>query len=60
MVRKTLTLNTGAYMPLLGFGTYQITDAAECERSVRTAIEAGYRLIDTAQNYGTDVICCEL
>ena len=54
MVRKTLTLNTGAYMPLIGFGTYQITDPAECERSVRTAIEAGYRLIDTAQNYGTE------
>lgn len=38
-------------MPLLGFGVYQIPDAAECERSVRDAIEAGYRLLDTAAAY---------
>lgn len=54
MTRKTLTLNTGAAMPLVGFGTYQVTDPAECERAVTAALEAGYRLIDTAQNYGTE------
>lgn len=45
------TLNTGARMPLLGFGVFQIPDPAECERSVADAIAAGYRLIDTAASY---------
>jgi diketogulonate reductase-like aldo/keto reductase len=30
---------------------FQVTDLAECERSVVDAIETGYRLIDTAQSY---------
>ncbi|WP_304608918.1 aldo/keto reductase [Mucilaginibacter lacusdianchii] len=38
-------------MPILGFGVFQVTDLAECERSVADAIETGYRLIDTAQSY---------
>ena len=38
-------------MPLEGFGVFQVPDAAECERVVRTAIEKGYRLIDTAAAY---------
>lgn len=38
-------------MPILGFGVFQVTDLAECERSVRDAIEIGYRLIDTAESY---------
>lgn len=38
-------------MPLLGFGVFQVTDLAECERSVMDAIETGYRLIDTAASY---------
>ena len=50
----TTTLNNGIEMPLVGFGTYQITDPGECEHSVLTAIESGYRLIDTAQNYGNE------
>lgn len=46
-----VTLNTGRKMPILGFGVFQIPDAKECERSVIDAIEAGYRLIDTAASY---------
>ncbi|WP_139806415.1 aldo/keto reductase [Deinococcus hopiensis] len=38
-------------MPILGFGVYQIPEAAECERVVTDALEAGYRLIDTATTY---------
>jgi len=41
-------------MPLLGFGVFQISDANECERSVCEAIQAGYRLIDTAAAYGNE------
>ena len=47
-------LNNGVEMPLLGFGVFQIPDAAECERSVAEAIAAGYRLIDTAAAYGNE------
>src|SRR5512139_3249088 len=46
-----VTLNNGLRMPTVGFGVFQIPDAAECERSVVHAIEAGYRLIDTAASY---------
>lgn len=41
-------------MPVLGFGVFQVTDLDECERSVLDAIEAGYRLIDTAAIYGNE------
>ena len=48
---KYATLNTGATMPLEGFGVFQIPDAAECERVVYDAIKTGYRLLDTAAAY---------
>lgn len=48
---QTVTLNNGVAMPILGFGVFQVTDLAECERSVANAIEVGYRLIDTAESY---------
>ena len=44
----------GVEMPILGFGVFQIEDLAECERSVRDAIDVGYRLIDTAAAYDTE------
>ncbi|MBC1987060.1 aldo/keto reductase [Listeria sp. FSL L7-0478] len=48
---KTVKLNNGVEVPILGFGTYQITDANEAEQAVKDAITAGYRHIDTAQSY---------
>ena len=48
---KTVTLNNGVEMPQLGLGVFQVQDLAVCERSVIDAIEAGYRLIDTAASY---------
>lgn len=48
---QTVKLNNGIEMPLLGFGVFQVTDLAECERCVADAIETGYRLIDTAASY---------
>ena len=48
---KYATLNTGATMPLEGFGVFQIPDADECERVVYDAIRTGYRLLDTAAAY---------
>jgi diketogulonate reductase-like aldo/keto reductase len=46
-------LNNGVEMPILGLGTYQM-NAEECERSVSDAIQAGYRLFDTASAYGNE------
>lgn len=51
---KNVRLNNGVDMPILGFGVYQITDAAECEQSVYDAIVSGYRLIDTAAAYDNE------
>ncbi|CAL1518862.1 aldo/keto reductase [Chitinophaga sp. MM2321] len=48
---ETVKLNNGVVMPILGFGVFQIPEAAECERAVINAIETGYRLIDTAASY---------
>jgi diketogulonate reductase-like aldo/keto reductase len=49
-----VTLNTGAKMPMEGFGVYQVPDYEVCRTSVREAIKAGYRLIDTAASYGNE------
>jgi len=51
---ENVILNNGVEMPILGFGVYQVTDPNECETSVLEAINAGYRLIDTAQAYGNE------
>ncbi|GAB2869278.1 aldo/keto reductase [Hymenobacter ruber] len=51
---QNTTLNNGVKMPILGFGVYQIPDAAECEASVLEALRAGYRLLDTAAAYGNE------
>lgn len=49
-----ITLNTGAKMPLEGFGVFQIPDAAQCEEVVYNAIKSGYRLLDTAAAYANE------
>lgn len=46
-----ITLNTGAKMPLEGFGVFQIPDMQQCEEVVYNAIKVGYRLFDTAASY---------
>lgn len=51
---ETIKLNNGVEMPVLGFGVFQIPEAAVCEESVINAIETGYRLIDTAASYGNE------
>mgnify|MGYP001107804093 CR=1 FL=1 len=48
------TLNNGVKMPVVGFGVFQVKDEEECKRVVLDAIDAGYRLIDTAQSYGNE------
>ena len=49
----TLTLNNGVEIPQLGFGVFQIPPE-ETAAATRTALEIGYRHIDTAQMYGNE------
>lgn len=49
----SLKLNTGAKIPQLGFGTYKITPESTFD-IVSSALEIGYRHIDTAQMYGNE------
>lgn len=48
-----VTLNNGIKMPMIGFGTYQMS-ASITERCVSDALRIGYRHIDTAQCYGNE------
>ncbi len=48
-----IILNNGVEMPQLGFGVWQVPDD-EAEQAVGTALEAGYRSIDTAAIYGNE------
>ncbi|BBE16519.1 oxidoreductase, aldo/keto reductase family [Aquipluma nitroreducens] len=50
---EKVKLNNGIEMPVLGFGVMQIM-GDECETAVLNAIEAGYRLFDTAELYGNE------
>lgn len=48
-----LTLNNGVQMPLVGFGTFML-GGETCKNAVASAIENGYRMIDTAEAYGNE------
>lgn len=50
---KTIQLNNGVTMPVIGYGVYQIPFSLT-ERCVRDALSLGYRSIDTAQCYGNE------
>lgn len=41
-------------MPILGIGTWEITDPTACRNAVETALETGYRHVDTAQAYDNE------
>jgi diketogulonate reductase-like aldo/keto reductase len=50
----SVTLNNRAEMPQIGFGTWRIKKEKDCVQAVTTALECGYRHIDTAQIYGNE------
>ncbi|MGB4770404.1 MAG: aldo/keto reductase [Chitinophagaceae bacterium] len=50
---EKITLNNGVEMPIMGYGVMQMM-GTECEEAVINAIEAGYRLFDTAELYGNE------
>jgi diketogulonate reductase-like aldo/keto reductase len=47
-------LADGTVIPLLGLGVWQVPDGPTCGHAVRSALELGYRHIDTAQAYGNE------
>lgn len=51
---QQVPLNTGDYLPAIGFGTWKIRLNGNAKRAVATALKAGYRLIDTARIYGNE------
>jgi diketogulonate reductase-like aldo/keto reductase len=53
-MRATIQLNNGRDMPVLGLGVARMAEGAETEQAVLWALEAGYRLIDTAKIYGNE------
>ncbi len=50
----TIELNNGVQIPQIGLGVWQAEEGSEVENAVETAIETGYRLIDTAAIYGNE------
>lgn len=50
---KSVKLNNGIEMPMVGFGVFQVSDE-ETEKAVLEALKAGYRLLDTAAVYGNE------
>lgn len=50
----TVTLNNAVKMPQLGLGVWQAREGREVEQAVTLALDAGYRLIDTAKIYGNE------
>jgi len=53
-VASSVMLNNGVEMPQLGLGVWQVKDGSQVIASVKAAIAAGYRSIDTAAKYGNE------
>src|SRR4051812_25223242 len=53
-MERKITLNNGTSVPPIGLGVWQMQEGLETEHAVTAALEAGYRLIDTAKLYGNE------
>lgn len=53
-IEDTYTLNNGVKIPIIGFGTWQTPDGDVAKHAVESALNAGYRHIDTAAAYGNE------
>ena len=51
---EAVKLNNGVLMPVLGLGTFEVTEPVECIDSVKDALALGYRMVDTAQLYNNE------
>lgn len=54
VLQEEFTLSNALRMPKVGFGTWQITDAAQAYDATSSALACGYRHIDTARVYGNE------
>ena len=52
-INSKATLNNGTQIPLMGLGVWQIP-GFKATQAVKSALEHGYRLIDTASIYGNE------
>ena len=53
-LEDTYELANGVKIPVIGFGTWQTPDGDVAQEAVETALNAGYRHIDTAELYGNE------
>ncbi|XP_046549219.1 aldo-keto reductase family 1 member B7-like [Haliotis rubra] len=60
MAAQTVTLNSGHKMPLVGLGSWQVTSPEECKDTIRAALDAGYKHIDTAYAYQNEAFIGEV
>jgi len=49
-----IPLKSGTGIPIIGFGTYKLEPGEQTRKAVAAAVQAGYRLIDTARMYGNE------
>jgi diketogulonate reductase-like aldo/keto reductase len=54
IINETYTLSNGVKLPKIGLGTWQVKEGDEVYHSVLSALEVGYRHIDTAEGYGNE------
>jgi diketogulonate reductase-like aldo/keto reductase len=59
IIMEYLNLNNGKKIPAAGIGTF-LMQPHDAEAAVTAALNNGYELIDTANAYMNDVICCEV
>jgi methylglyoxal/glyoxal reductase len=53
-IMDAVTLHNGVKMPWVGLGVFKVEDGQEVTNAVKTAIQNGYRSIDTASFYGNE------
>ena len=53
-LQSRVKLNNGVEMPMLGLGVWQTAQGVETQRAVKSALDVGYRLIDTAKLYANE------
>ena len=53
-ISDTVTLDNGVKMPAFGLGVYKVDEGEQIEKTIQTALELGYRLIDTASFYNNE------
>jgi diketogulonate reductase-like aldo/keto reductase len=56
VINTKIKLNNGVEMPQVGYGSYKVTDPITGYEAIKTAINDGYLMIDTAELYGNQTL----